>query len=186
MLGKDAQYHVQCLDNLYNRARERKASEESNVDVVNHSIAFAELVIYIEDAKMDNSVAPIFKLAVLVNLYSTRLKQLGTDVVHSTILKDRILGYFPDLEAHKQGRDVVLIFNEDVGSALHKACEHDVDNDAVHLARAAKIVRRDMLKMKNKFSGSFESKCQVDSVPASLLALVTMVLNGPNIKLQLS
>ena len=86
----------------------------------------------------------------------------------------------------QQGRDVVLIFNEDVGSALKKACEHDVDDDgdddALSLARAANIVRRDMLKMNNQFNGSFESNCQENSVPASLLALVAMVLNGPNIK----
>ena len=104
---------------------------------------------YIEDPRIDNSVAPIFKLTDLVHLYSTRLKQLETDVVgciHSTQLKDRILVYFPDMEAHKQGRDVVLIFNKDVGCALHKASEYDANNVAVHLARAAKIVRRDMSK----------------------------------------
>ena len=40
--------------------------------------------------------------------------------VHSTKLKDRILSYFPDMEmeAHKQGRDVVLIYNKDIGSGL--------------------------------------------------------------------
>ena len=31
------------------------------------------------------------------------------------------------MEAHKQGRDVVLVSNEDVGAALRKACEHDSD-----------------------------------------------------------
>ena len=123
------------------------------MDTVNHGIAFSELVSYIEDVCMDNLVAPVFKLTDLVNLYSTRLKQLGTDIVghvHSTQLKDRILGYFPDMEAHKQGRDVVLISNKDIRSALSKACEHDADNDTVHLARAANIVRRDMFKMKKK------------------------------------
>jgi len=149
LIAQDAQYHVQCLVSLYNRARGTKGSEESDADTVNHGIAFAELVSYIEDARMDDLVAPIFKLTDLVNLYITRLKQLGTEVVgriHSTKLKDRILGYFPDMEAHKQGRNVVLISNKDVGSALSKACEHDADNDAdndaVHLARAANIVRR--------------------------------------------
>ena len=115
---------------------------------------------YTEDARINNSVALIFKLTDLVHLYSTRLKQLGTDVVgriHSTKLKDRILGYFLDMEAHKLGRDVVLIFSEDVGCALHKVCEYDADNDAVHLARAAKIVRRDMSKIRSQFSGSFET-----------------------------
>ena len=69
------------------------------MDSVNHGIAFAALVSYIEDACMDDQVAPILKLTDLANLYSTRLKQLGTDVVgriHSTKLKDRILGYFLD------------------------------------------------------------------------------------------
>jgi hypothetical protein len=187
LIAQDAQYHVQCLASIYNRAREPKTYEESDVDTMNHGIAFAELVSYIEDTRMDEVVAPVFKLKDLVNLYSTRLKQLGTDVVgriHSSQLKERILAYFPDMDAHKQGRDVVLISDEDVGSAFRKACEHDADNDAVHLARAANIVRRDMFKMKNHFNGSFGPKCQEGSVPVSLLALVAMVLNGPNIKTQ--
>ena len=37
---------------------------------------------------------------------------------------------------------MVLISSEDIGSALNKACKHDADNDAIHLARAAKVVRR--------------------------------------------
>jgi hypothetical protein len=72
------------------------------------------------------------------------------------------------MKAHTQGRDVVLICNKDVGAALRKACEHDTDNDAVHLARAAKIVRRDMLKMKNEFSGSFNAQSQEVSASFTL------------------
>ena len=120
----------------------------------------------------------------MISLYTTRLKQLGTGAagrIHSTKLKDRILSSFPDMEAHKQGRNSVLIGNEHIGSALSKACEYDADNDAVILARAARIVRRDMLQLKNKFDGSFDSKCQEESVPSSLMTLVSMVLNGPNI-----
>ena len=90
------------------------------------------------------------------------------------------------MNAHTQGRDVVLACNKDVGAALRKACEHDTDLDAVHLAKAAEIVRRDMLKMKNEFRGSFDAKCQEKSVPVSLLALVSMVLYGTNITTQTS
>lgn len=90
------------------------------------------------------------------------------------------------MEAHKKGRDVILIFNEDVGAALKKACEHDADHDAVHLAKAAIIVRRDMFKHRNQFDGSFGSTCQETSVPVSLVALVAMVINGPNIEAQSS
>ena len=104
---------------------------------------------YMEETCKDYLVAPVFKLKHLTVLYGKRL----SGRVHSTKLKDRILSYFPDMEmeAHKQGRDVVLIYNKHIGSALRKACEHDADDDAIHLAKAAKIVRRDMIKLKNKF-----------------------------------
>ena len=131
MVAQDAEYHVKCLVSLYNRARGTETySAESDVDAVNHGIAFAELVSYIEDARMDNLVAPIFKLSDLVSLYSNRLKQLGTEVagrIHSTKLKIRVLSYFSDMEAHTQGREVILAFKGDVGAALRKACEHDAD-----------------------------------------------------------
>ena len=190
MYAQDAEYHIKCLVALYNRARETKSCDaETDVDAVNHGIAFDELVSYMEEAHIDNLVAPIFKLSDLANLYSSRLEQLGTTLpgrVHSTKLKNRILTHFPGMKAHTQGRDVVLVFDEDVGAALRKACEHDADSDAVHLARAAKIVRRDIFQMKMEFNGSFPTECQEQSVPTSLLALVTMILNGPNIKTQSS
>lgn len=90
------------------------------------------------------------------------------------------------MEAHKQAREVVLISNKDIGSAPRKVCEHDADNDAFHLARASKIVRRDMFKFKNQFNGSFIMKYQTKSIPTSLLSLVAMVLCGPNIEVQSS
>ncbi len=189
LIAQEAKYHPQCLASLYNKARDAK-EPESSVDDINHGIAFAGLVSYIEEVHMDSFIAPVFKLMDLVNLYRTRLEQLGTHEtgrIHSTKLKNRILSYFPDMNAHIQGRDVVLICNKDVGAALKKACEHDTDNDAVHLARAAKIVRKkDMLKMKNEFSGSFDAHSQEKSEPVSLLELVSMVLNGTNITTQLS
>jgi len=187
LIAQEAKYHLQCLVSLYNKARDTKAGDEADLDKVNHGLAFAGLVSYIEDSRLDNGVAPMFKISDLVILYKARLQQLGTTVtgrIHSTKLKDRILSYFPDLTAIKQGREVLLVFNNDIGNALGKACEYDADNDAVHLARAAAIVRREMFKRKISFNGSFDTECQESSVPVSLLALVSMVLNGPNIKTQ--
>ena len=173
LIAQDALYHLPCLVSLYNRARETTTSEDTNADALNHGIAFAELI---EDCRKDTELAPIFKLTDLISPYTTRLKQLGTGAagrIHSTKLKDRILSFFPDMEAHKQGRNLVLIGNEHIGSALSKACKYDADNDAVILARAARIVRRDMLQ---KFDGSFDSKCQEESVPSSLMAIPQPVL----------
>ena len=61
---------------------------------------------------MDSLGLPVFKLTDLANMCSNRLEQLRSDVagrVHSTRLKEIILAYFPDMEAHKQGREVVLV-----------------------------------------------------------------------------
>ena len=95
MVAQDVEYRVKCLISLYNRARGTETySAESDVDAVNHGIAFAKLVSFIEDAGMDNLVSPIFKLPDLVSLYSNRLKQLGKELagrIHSTKLKIRVL-----------------------------------------------------------------------------------------------
>ena len=127
-----------------------KTEASHNTDDINHG-TFAGLVSYIEEVRKDSLIAPVFKLSDLVSLYTSRLEQLGTYTtghVHSTKLKNTILSYFPDMTAHQQGRGVVFVCNEDVGAALQKACEHDTDNEAVYLARAARIVRRSMLEMK--------------------------------------
>lgn len=92
LIAQEAWYYLPCLLSLYNITRKTKTSEEPGVDKMNHGLAFAELVSYIEDTRMDSLVAPIFKLSDLVDLYTTRLEQLGTDVagrVHSTDLKKR-------------------------------------------------------------------------------------------------
>lgn len=163
LIALEAKYHSQCLVSLYNRARQVKPSiEPDDTCTLNHGIALAELVTYIEDARADNEVAPVFKLADLIKMYSARVKQLGTSLdgrVNSTHLKNRILAYFPDMQDHKDGRDILLVFNKDVGLGIKKACKHDADADAIHLARAASIVRREIFHKKNYFTGSFESQC---------------------------
>ena len=156
LIAQEGKYHAECLASLYNKARNLDKSTEDRTDAVNHGLGFAGIVSYIEEIRLDERLAPIFKLSELTKLYTKRLEQLGTTTtvrVHSTKIKDRILSYFSDMEAHKHGRDVVFVYNKDIGEALHKACEHDNDNEAITLSRAASIVRRGMLKMKLTFNG---------------------------------
>ena len=118
---------------LYNKATDAKSvSKETDTDRANHVNARAEC--YIDEIRAENEV--VLKMLDLTNLYSNKFQQLGTNItrrVHSTRLKNRILGYFPEIEGHKQGREVVLVFNKDIGQALKKAWEQDADDDAVHL-----------------------------------------------------
>ena len=86
------------------------------------------------------------------------------------------------MHAQNDGRDVVLGFEGDLGAVLTRACENDSQEDALHLARAAEIVRRDMFNGSWKFDSSLQKMDQSVSVPQSLLTLVQMVLEGPAIQ----
>ena len=85
-------------------------------------IAIAQLVEYIEECRSEGNIH-VFKLAELNEIYFNRLKDLGENVpsrIHSIYLRERILINVTGLQAHKQGRDVLLAFDDDVGIALMK------------------------------------------------------------------
>lgn len=112
------------------------------------------------------------------------MEKLGVKIdkrIHRTWLKHCLLAQFTDMRAQKKGRDVLLAFEEDIGSALAKACELDNDNEAIHLAHAAKIVRRNLFVKSKPFDG-FPAGCQTESVPFLLLALINMIMEGPSIQ----
>ena len=186
-ISNELKYHPGCLITLYRKAAETSKEEETcadkHDDQMLRGLAFAELTEYLEERRNEDSMVG-FRLAELVSLYSQRLESLGvaTDYVHSSRLKSRLLAHFPDLKDFKKGRDSFLAFSGAVGGAVRDAYLHDYDGEAMHLARAAKIVRRDILQLTNLFSGSFDKSCQYDSVPESLQALVSMILQGPNVK----
>ena len=107
--------------------------------------------------------------------------------IHVTRLKNRILAQVPDLvshtDKHSKGQGILLVFRGDVDDMVDEALtSRDYDSDALQMARAAEIVRRVMLEMQLKFTGSFPSDCQKSSVPTSLKAIIQMMLYGPNIK----
>ena len=59
------------------------------------------------------------------------------------------------------------------------ACSYD--SDAMHLMRAAKVVRKEIFDSSFVFDGLFKVNCQQEAVPPSILALVNMILDGANI-----
>ena len=79
MVALEAKYHTRCLTALYNRARaETSSTPGSGKHDDLHSIAFGELVAYVEDFQAEESIAPVFKLADLAQMYKTRLMDVFT------------------------------------------------------------------------------------------------------------
>lgn len=149
-------------------------------------MAFSELVTYKTETKnaSESSDPPIFRLGDLCSLYRERLEQLGIELpdMHSTCLKEQLLFHIPELEAHHQGRDVLLVFKKDVGEILAQASKY---GEAIHMAKAAGMIRRNMLKRKRPFNSTFHDGCLEDPVPASLLQFVCLIEHGADIKSQL-
>ncbi|KAL9964939.1 hypothetical protein ACROYT_G028655 [Oculina patagonica] len=184
LISLDAKYHLQCLSKLYRKAQYAKEGGEESEQPRRrvYGIALAELVSYIEELRTSGAELPTFKLADLAKMYKSCLQRLGCDTtarVNTSRLKERLIFQIPGLQCYNKGRDVYLAFRDDVGFALHKAHEEDCDQEAIHLAKTAAIVRKDMFANKYLFSGSFEPDCQAKSVPASLLSLIKMILYGP-------
>ena len=103
-----------------------------------HGIAFAELVVFLEDMSSDEESAAVFRPCDLVKLHKDRLEHHRVTVdsrIHSTRLKNRLIILPNFLSAHSVGRDILLTFQKNIGPALKKACDHN--SDAMHSARAA-------------------------------------------------
>ena len=147
MFAFEASYHTTCLAAFYNKHRSWESSRRlaaggrSSVK----EIALAELVSFII-ASWEEDVAPQFRFADLMKLYSNRLNELDPEkerTVHSPRLKEDLCRLIPGLYSPKKtGRDVILTFEADVGDALLKATEADLQ-DVIHtLSKAAKFIRR--------------------------------------------
>src|SRR6218665_3257627 len=111
-------------------------------------------------------------------MYANRLQQVdgeitGTASLNSTRLTDKLLEHFPDTRSQSDGHDVLLVFDDDIGTALFKACSKDFDQDAICLSRAAKIVRRQIFgnRLKWSFNGSFKfsANCNDNSVDTDVV-----------------
>ena len=164
---------------LYNGAKRLNDDKKKNEENIFHGIALAHLVAYIKESHSFAQETPVvFRLAELVDLYTQRLQQLGVDIsgrVHSTDLKRRLLARIPGLQAHKQRRDVLLAFNDDVRSALKQVYENDFDDEAIILLRGTNIIRGDILSTCVKFDRKFHTGCQQDSVTDSLKTFIGIV-----------
>ena len=100
--------------------------------------------------------------------------------VHTTRLKQRLLTHFTDMHAQKEGRVVLITFEEDIGTPLSKACELYSADDIIHLHVLQRLYVIICLGKLNPLLG-----CQKESVLPLLLALVNMILEGPSIKDQI-
>ncbi len=81
----------------------------------------------------------------------------------------------------------VLLFPKGMQEILRSSCcLSECKSEAAQFASVAVIVRRAMFQNENKFTFGrhFPTNCQKDSVPYSLKLLISMIINGPSLKVK--
>ena len=183
LIAIEAKYHRKCFVSLRNRhrahIRKRNAKEENFNEKMDESVAFIELTNYIERCVESGTL--LFKLTELHAMYVNHLQSKDIHkVINKTRLKEQLLKRLPEAQEQFDGRNTIIIFESGMITMIREAIKkRDYTEDAYALSKVANIIRRDMLQHDTyTFTGSFTSRCQEASVPASLKALVSMILHG--------
>ena len=187
-MAQELKYHRTCLTSLYNKERshlrmQKAVTEDAGANGEINEIVFAELVTRIVETQRGSTGGVLFPLADLCNVYESRLKQFEINSsFNRTRSKNKLFSTITELKAFNKGREVLLALEKDVGPALFSACDI---SDAMYLAKASAVVRRDMFAKQKKLSGYFDRDSVIDSVPHSLGELICMIKHGPYIKSQI-
>ena len=98
-----------------------------------------------------------FVMSELHIMYENRLKDFGnTNSINRFRLKNRLLEAFPEASEQSDGRQNVIVFRKGMAAILKETLkERDFSDDALTLARAAKIVRPFFLTEDFPFLGPF-------------------------------
>ena len=144
--------------------------------------ALNELVDYIRSSAENDKL--IFLLSELHTMYVKRLATLGVHkTVNKTRLNNSLLEHLPGAKEQFSGKQIVIIFKKAIEGLLKDAVQQDYSEDALILANASAIVRREIFSHECfTFSGHFTDECQEISVPPSLKSFISMILNGLNIE----
>ena len=190
MIAMEAKYHSQCLANLYNRERAARSNvswndQDDAIDTSPESIALSELVAVIEDRCMyDEGTTSFFVLSDLVKIYTARVEELGGNTKgHATRLKESIIKHLPYLGAStsNNGNKIILGPTDKIGDAISEACSRDDEDDAIHIARAAQIIRKKIFAKTPPFDGTFQGMSEAETVPKLLVLLLEMLMEGPKV-----
>ena len=107
--------------------------------------AFGEVAVLIEETLLTATAEiPMLKLSDLIKLYTWQLSALGVHLekilVQNTRFKNRLFSQFEAMSVYKDEKEVILIFNHDVGKAISVAAEANYDDHGYILGRAANIM----------------------------------------------
>ena len=90
---------------------------------------------------------------------------------------ERLLTSIPNLVARTVGKNTVVLFEEKVQELIADYVQTP-DEFYAALRKVVHPIRSDIMKQDNKFTGSFNNSSQIQSVPKTLLALTSALVDG--------
>ena len=183
MVATEARYHRTCLIKFYNSYRKHKNNKREQVkEQLMEGIASSKVLEFIEGSILasDETTTPVFYLKELTEMYKKHLIAQGAtenaNSVNQTRLKNAILDNVPGLCVIKSGKYVLLTLNGELGRALFNACLSSCSDDGILLAKAAQIIRKDLLRYEQQFSGNISSERQFEVIPSSIFQLISLII----------
>ena len=112
-------------------------------------------------------------------MYRRRLCDLGVEKeINKVRFREKVLAYFPQAQEQSDGKNKIMAFQQGMQEMIKQATKQDHEAEMILLAKAAKIVWKDIIRYKGFFfDGKFPLSCQQESVPPYLKILVSMILN---------
>ena len=154
-----------------------------------------DVVNYIKD-QIDTCIevdsTPVFTQKATSDMYNKCLVRHSADEeftkrTHCTHLWERIMEEVPGLRESRDGRNVVLRVDDDVGRAIFEACENSKEDEIIILSKASKLIRKHLLQLDDMtFNGVSTTRRQNESVPDYLTKLISMILEGGSMDRELS
>lgn len=179
----DLKYHKKCYVKHFNpNTKKTDVTENNQKDCRDgYNLVLREIIDQIE--KTRQSPEPeFFKLSQIAKTMDNRLLEKGykNSSVHSSRLKDHLLSQIPGLRADKIGKEIFLLFDDNVKHLLANAIDNDISDDDTALEKAVDILRRTYLAENTvNFSGSLNRTfCAQKTVPKKLTKFMSALMEG--------
>ena len=153
-----------------NKIRKFSSNQENHLEDVQKSFeAFevANCMSFIEDSVQSSTeVAPFIKLSVIQKFYCHCFENLKAPVwsANATRLKENLLKLNKNLEVTSRKKDVFISFKDDLATALEYSREHSLQNNVIHLSRAAHIIHFNTARQKGDSGTSRYTSAKVTAL----------------------
>ena len=172
-------YHAECNKSFWNQCI-KIDKENSSHDIEmkwRRAQAYESIVSFVLEQE---AIEPgsTFVVKDLNELYIENLKSFGIEEkAQSTRFTQRLLNSIPNLVSSTVNTSTVVLFGDKVDQLIADYVKSP-DEFYAALRKVVHPIRSEIIQQDNKFTGSFDSLSQVQSVPKTVLALTSALTDG--------